>query len=162
MMAKTNFPVTSATRFLQEKNIVYTPYQYTYEEQGGTKQTAQELNTDEHAVIKTLVLASEKEVYIVLMHGDMEISIKEFSRILNIKKIEMCRAEVAIKSTGYQFGGTSPFGTKKQLPIYAEESIFDIDEIYINGGKQGFILKINSKDLLKAFDVKKVKTGIRK
>ena len=161
-MAKENFPVTTAIRYLSEKKINYIPHQYEYEGKGGTKQTAQMLNVDEHFVIKTLVFSADNSEIIVLMHGDLEVSTKELARILNVKKIEPANVEKATKATGYQFGGTSPFGTKKILPIYAEETIFDLAKIYINGGKKGFILEMNIDELKKAIEFSLVKVGIVK
>ncbi len=161
-MAKNSFPITPAIRFLKEKSISYVPYQYEYEEKGGTKQTAKKLNVDEHLVIKTLIFQSEKEVFIVLMHGDFEVSTKELARILDVKKVEACSVEVATKATGYKFGGTSPFGTRKALSIYAEATIFNLNKIYINGGKRGLILEMLPTDLIKLFSIIKVKVGIPK
>lgn len=162
-MAKINFPVTSAIRFLKSKKLEYIPHIYEYEAKGGTKQTAKELNIDEYNVIKTLVFQSEKGELIVLMHGTLEVSTKELSRFLNTKSISQCNENVATKATGYNFGGTSPFGTRKILPIYVEETILSLDKIYINGGKQGFILEMSSKNLLESFpNLTKVNVGINK
>ena len=161
-MAKENFPVTPAIRYLIEKKINYTPHQYEYEEKGGTKQTAEMLNVDEHSVIKTLVFSADNNEIIVLMHGDLEVSTKELARLLTVKKIEAATPEKATKATGYQFGGTSPFGTKKMLSIYAEETIFDLEKIYINGGKKGFILEMSIGELKKAIEFSTVKVGIVK
>ena len=161
-MAKENFPATPAIRYLTEKKINYIPHQYEYEEKGGTKQTAQMLNVNEHSVIKTLVFSADNNEIIVLMHGDLEVSTKELARLLTVKKVEPANAEKATKSTGYQFGGTSPFGTKKTLPIYAEETIFDLEKIYINGGKRGFILEMSIDELKKAIEFLTLKVGIKK
>lgn len=161
-MSKSNFPVTPAIRFLNEKNINFVQHLYEYQDKGGTKQTATELNVNEHNVIKTLVFTGDNNEFIVLMHGDLEVSTKELGRLLNVKKIEPTIVEKATKATGYQFGGTSPFGTKKQLKIYIEETILKLDKIYINGGKRGFILEMKIEELLKAINIISIKVGIKK
>lgn len=162
-MATKDFPVTPAIRMLKEKNIQYTPFIYDYEEKGGTRQTSIELDISEHIVIKTLVFVTDqKKPLIVLMHGDCEVSTKELARVIGAKKIEPANAQNAMKYTGYQFGGTSPFGTKFSMDIYVEHSIFDLDLIYINGGKRGFIIAINPADLFNVFSINKVNVAIRK
>jgi Cys-tRNA(Pro) deacylase len=159
-MSKNIFFTTPAIRFLNNKKINYTEHQYEYTEKGGTKQTAIALDVNEHYVIKTLVFTGNENEFIVLMHGDLEVSTKELGRLLNIKKIEPSSAIQANKVTGYQFGGTSPFGTKKQLQIYIEKTILDLEKIYINGGKRGFILEMTITELLKAINIIPVKVGI--
>lgn len=141
-MSKKDFPMTTAIRFLKDKKVEFVPYEYEYLDKGGTKQTAEELSVDEHNVIKTLVMESEKFPFIVLMHGDCEVSTKEMARHLNVKKVEPAKIENALKYTGYMFGGTSPFGTKRAMKVFIEESIMSLDKIYINGGKRGFIIEI--------------------
>lgn len=147
------FPVTPVTRLLDGKKIIYGKHLYEYEEKGGTKVSSMKLGVDEHTVIKTIVMEDEtKKPLIVLMHGDMEISTKNLARFLGVKTINPCTPEVAQKHTGYLVGGTSPFGTKKQLPIFMEKTILDLEKIYINGGKRGFLISINPQvivDLLK-------------
>lgn len=143
-----DFPVTPAIRFLREKKIDFTPHLYNYVEHGGTRESAKQLGVDDHAVIKTLVFeTNEKKPLIVLMHGDREVSIKNLARHIGVKTVEPAAAERAAKWTGYQFGGTSPFGTRMQMPVYVERTIFDLDKIYINGGKRGFLVEIDSSDL---------------
>lgn len=160
-MAKDKFPVTPAIRFLKQKKVDYKPFQYDYEEKGGTAQTATELSVEEHAVIKTLVIdGGAKDPFIILMHGDKEVSMKNLARELGIKTAQPASIDMASKATGYQFGGTSPFGTKKPLKIVAEKTIFDLPKIYINGGKQGFILEITPQALKNVFDIKEVEVGI--
>ena len=162
-MNKLEIPVTQATRLLKDKKINFVPYVYEYEEKGGTAQTAEVLNVPEHNVIKTLVLQTDtNKVFIMLMHGDYEVSLKELSRILDVKTISPCEAKTAQNATGYLFGGTSPFGTRKMLPVYAESSIFDLEKIYINGGKRGFILEIDPKILKIIFDLEMVDVKIKK
>jgi len=137
------FPVTPVTRLLDSKKIYYGKHLYEYEEKGGTKLSSKKLGVDEHTVIKTIVLEDDsKKPLIVLMHGDMEISTKNLARFLGVKIVNPCTPETAQKHTGYLVGGTSPFATKKQLPIYMEKSILDLEKIYINGGKRGFLISI--------------------
>src|SRR4249919_3580468 len=117
-MDKTNYPVTPAVRLLREKAIAFEPHLYSYEERGGTKRSAAELGVDEHAVIKTLVMETDsREPLIVLMHGDREVSTKELARTLRVKSVSPCDPAVAQRHTGYQVGGTSPFGTRKRLAV---------------------------------------------
>lgn len=157
MAKKEKYPVTLATRFLKDHKIDFIPQLYTYEEKGGTRASSRELGVDEHMVIKTIVLEDEnKNPLIMLMHGDKEISTKSLARILNVKTISPCTPDTANKHTGYIVGGTSPFGTRKVLPVYVEESILELEKIYINGGKRGFLVEIDPKCLkaaLKAVSV---------
>lgn len=147
-MAKTKYPVTPAVRFLKHNKIAFDSFLYQYEEKGGTEQTARELNLEHHSVVKTIVLEDESgNVCIALQHGDREISTKELARIIGCKSLSPCDQKKAQKLTGYQFGGTSPFGTLRKLAVYAEESIFDLEKIYINGGKRGYILGIEPREL---------------
>lgn len=138
-------PVTQAVRYLREKGVEFVPHLYECVEKGGTRESAKQLGVDEHAVIKTLVFeTNEKRPLIVLMHGDHEVSQKNLARHLNVKSVEPTDANRASKLTGYFFGGTSPFGLKTQMPIYVEKTIFDLDRIYINGGKRGFLVELGS------------------
>ncbi len=156
-----NFPITQGVRFLKSKKADYEQFLYDYEEKGGTSQTARILSVDEHAVIKTIVFENENgKGLICLMHGDREVSAKELARTVGCKTLQPASQEKSMKWTGYQFGGTSPFGTKSQLPIYVETSIFDLDKIYINGGKRGFILGMNPQDLSNLLTIEKVNVAI--
>ena len=147
-MAKEKFPTTAAIRQLKQHKVSYTPHLYTYEEKGGTRASSTHLNVDEACVIKTLVMEDEnKKPLIILMHGNCEVSTKELARSLNVKRITPCSPAIAQKHTGYQVGGTSPFGTLKPLPIYVEQSILDLEQIYINGGKRGFLVNLATKSL---------------
>lgn len=142
-MKKNKYPVTAVTRFFKQNNITYVPHLYTYEEKGGTKVSSKALNISEHYVIKTLVMENDnKEPLIILMHGDMEVSTKNLARFTNTKNITPCSPEKAYKLTGYQIGGTSPFGILKQIDIYVEKTIMDLEKIIINGGKRGFLIEI--------------------
>ena len=155
------YPITPAIRFLREMKIPFTPHLYTYEEHGGTKASAAELHVDEHAVIKTLVMQTdERKPFLVLMHGDREVSTKQLARILNVKRVEPCDAATAQKHTGYLFGGTSPFGTRSQLPVYTEASIFGLSRIYINGGKRGFLVEIEPASIENALGAIRVEVAI--
>src|SRR5262249_1587344 len=128
---------------------------------GGTEHSAQELGVDEHAVIKTLIMETDlAEPLIVLMHGDREVSTKELARRLGVKRVSPCDPSVAQKHTGYQVGGTSPFGTRKPLAVYAEKTIFELPAIYINGGKRGFLVSIHPDDLSRALTIIEVEVAI--
>ncbi len=152
-----DYPVTPAIRFLREKKIEFEPHVFEYVEKGGTKHSAEVLNAREHAVIKTLVFeTNEQKPLIVLMHGDFQVSTKELARVLNVKTIAPVAPERASKLTGYLVGGTSPFGTKTKMPIYTEETIFDLKKIFINGGKRGFLIEIEPKVLEQILEIKKV------
>ena len=159
-MTKNDIPVTPAVRLLRDNGIEFVPYEYHYEEKGGTAQTARELNVDEHLVIKTLVLEADASVFLMLMHGDKEVSLKELARVLGVKAVHPCDSKKAMNATGYMFGGTSPFGTKKNLSLCVEESIFNLDKIFINGGKRGFIVGIKPDVLKKLFKVSLVNVAI--
>lgn len=160
-MSKAEIPVTAAIRYLREKNINFIPHFYKYEEHGGTNVASSSLNIPEHNTIKTIVMETDsKQPLIVLMHGDMEVSTKQLARTIGVKRVEPCDKRTAEKHTGYIFGGTSPFGTRKQLPVYVEKTIFDLDKIYVNGGKRGFLLEITPTDLENALPITKVEAGI--
>ena len=160
-MDKASYPVTPVVRLLREKNIVFKPQLYRYEERGGTSRSAAELGVDEHAVIKTLVMETDAgKPLIVLMHGDREVSTRELARSLGVKSVSPCDPSAAQKHTGYQVGGTSPFGTRKPLAVYAEKTIFDLPMIYINGGKRGFLVSISPSDLRRALEISDVNVAI--
>ncbi|MCX6147715.1 MAG: Cys-tRNA(Pro) deacylase [Candidatus Kapabacteria bacterium] len=162
-MSKDNYPITPAIRQFKDKKVSFMPFLYEYVEKGGTAQTALELNVQEHSILKTLVMQDDnKNVFIVLMHGDLEVSTKELARQIGVKNVFPSDMNNASKVTGYQFGGTSPFGTKKQMKVYIEKTILDNDNIYINGGKRGFIINIKSKVLTDLLDFKLVEVGIKK
>jgi len=138
------YPITPAIRYLREKKIEFIPHLYDYVEKGGTRESAKQLGVDEHAVVKTLVFeTNEKKPLIVLMHGDRQVSAKNLARHIGVKSVEPATPERATKWTGYLVGGTSPFGTKTSMPVYVEKTIFDLDRIYVNGGKRGFLVEID-------------------
>jgi len=143
MARKEHSPETPATSFLRRHNVTFTEHLYNYVERGGTAESAKQLAIDEHAVVKTLVMQEEDaKPLLVLMHGDRQVSLKNLARQIGTKKVEPCKPEVAQRHTGYQVGGTSPFGTRKLLPVYVERSILRLPAIYINGGHRGFLVRI--------------------
>jgi len=134
---------TPATKFLDEHGVRYTEHVYEYVEHGGTAVSSESLGVPEHEVVKTLVMEDEARApLVVLMHGDRKVSTKELARQAGKKRIEPCRPEVAQRHTGYQVGGTSPFGLRKPLPVYVERSILELPHIYINGGRRGLLVRI--------------------
>ena len=160
-MTKKDSPKTNAIRCLLEHGIPYEVFTYSYEDKGGTRVSARELGVDEHAVTKTLVMETDaKDPLIVLMHGDREVSTKQLARALKVKSVSPCEPKVADRHSGYQVGGTSPFGTQRVMPVYAEQSLFDLDAIYINGGRRGLLVRIRPSDLHKALKITCVQVAI--
>lgn len=152
-----NYPVTPAIRVLREKKIEFEPHVYEYAEKGGTKHSAEILQVDEHAVVKTLIFETdEKKPLIVLMHGDFQVSTKNLARTLQVKTVAPVAPEKANKLTGYLIGGTSPFGVKTKMPAYAEKTIFDLERIYINGGKRGFLIALEPRVLREVLEIESV------
>jgi Cys-tRNA(Pro) deacylase len=132
---------TPATAFLAQHGVGYTEHEFEYVEHGGTRHSSASMGVAEHAVIKTLVMEDERGApLIVLMHGDRKVSTKELARQAGVKKIAPCKPEVATRHSGYLIGGTSPFGTRKRMPIYLERSVLGLERIYINGGRRGYLL----------------------
>ena len=161
-MKSDNAPETPATKFLQQHGIAHSNHLYDYEEHGGTSVSSRELNVDEHAVIKTLVMEDEAaRPLIVLMHGDCKVSTKELARQIGCKKIEPCKPEVANRHTGFLVGGTSPFGTKKNMQICIEKSILDLPLIYINGGRRGFLVGVHPHDMMRALSPTVVSVALK-
>jgi Cys-tRNA(Pro) deacylase len=158
-MSKT--PSTPATRLLRERGVAFTEHLYRYEERGGTRVSARELGVDEHAVVKTLVMEDEaKEPLLVLMHGDREVSVKALARALGRKTIQPCKPEVANRHSGYQVGGTSPFGTRRRMPVHLERSILELPTIYVNGGSRGFLVGLAPAELVRVLEPTLVDVGI--
>ncbi len=146
--------MTTAIRALRDKGIAFTPHLYPYAEHGGTRHAADCLGVPEHATVKTLVMETDTHApLLVLMHGDREVSTKALARILGVKTAAPCAPETAQRHTGYLVGGTSPFGTRKPLPVYVEESILSLDRIYINGGRRGLLVEITPGELRKALAI---------
>lgn len=149
MARKEHAPETPATTFLRQHNISFTEHVYSYVEHGGTAESAKQLGVAEHAVVKTLVMQDQDaKPLLILMHGDRQVSLKTFARQIGAKKVEPCKPEVAQRHTGYQIGGTSPFGTRKPLPVYVERSVLTLPSIYINGGHRGFLVEISPNRLI--------------
>src|SRR5690349_2977300 len=144
---------TPAIHFLRQHGVSFTEHEYRYEERGGTAVSSRELGVAEHSVIKTLVMEDErKQPLIVLMHGDKEVSTKNLARQIGVKTLSPCSPDTAQRHTGYMVGGTSPFGTRKPLPIYMERSIAGLDRLYINGGRRGFLVSMTPTDLISVLE----------
>ena len=142
---------TRGTVFLKTHRVPFSVHLYDYEEKGGTRVSSAKLGADEHSVIKTLVFEDEQsKPFVVLMHGDCRVSSKQLARELKVKRVAACAVETAERHTGYQVGGTSPFGLKKPLAIYCEQTVTTLPSIFINGGGRGFLVQINPADLVRA------------
>ncbi len=147
-MKKEKTPVTPAVRQLREAGIAFTDHLYAYEDHGGTAVSARELGVDEHAVIKTIIMEDDrKKPLVVLMHGDREISAKQLARFTGARSITPCAPDAANRHTGYLVGGTSPFGTRASMPVYMEQTILDLPRIYINGGKRGYLVGMDPREV---------------
>ncbi len=145
-----DYPVTMAVRTLRQHKVEFTPHLYTYEARGGTRVSSAQLGVDEHAVIKTLIFEDEgKKPLCILMHGDREVSAKNLARQTGRKSVGPCAPEVADRHSGYQVGGTSPFGLKRAMPVYLEKSIEALPRIYINGGARGFLVGMAPAELVR-------------
>lgn len=143
MAKKDHVSETPATQWLRKHGIAFTDHPYDYEDHGGTSVSSRELGVDEHAVVKTLIMQDEKaQPLVVLMHGDCKVSTKNLARQIGCKSVEPCKPEVANRHSGFLIGGTSPFGTRKAMPVYVEESILSLERIYINGGRRGYLIGI--------------------
>jgi Cys-tRNA(Pro) deacylase len=160
MAKKEHISETPATQFLRKHQVAFSEHPYAYEDKGGTAVSARELGVDEHSV-KTLVMQDEAaRPLIVLMHGDRKVSTKNLARAIPCKSVEPCKPEVAQRHSGYQVGGTSPFGTRKPLPVYVEESILALPAIYINGGRRGYLVGIDPKLLPALLEAKAVNCAL--
>jgi Cys-tRNA(Pro) deacylase len=153
--------MTPATAFLKAQKVAFTQHEYQYVEHGGTEVPATALGVPERTIVKTLVMEDQdRRPLIVLMHGDRKVSTRNLARQAGLKSVEPCKPEVAQRHTGYQIGGTSPFGTKKPLPIYIERSILELEEIYINGGQRGLLVKIRTAELARVLRVSPVDVAL--
>ena len=159
-MAKKKIPTTQAIRSLNEHGVPFSLHPYHYEEKGGTPVAARELNVDEYSVIKTLVMEADGDPFIILMHGNRKVSTKGLARALNVKKVNPCDPQTAQRHTGYPVGGTSPFGTKRPLKTYVEETIMALPKIYINAGKKGLLAEMSPRDLARVLSPTPVKAAI--
>ena len=152
---------TPATQRLRRAGVAFSEHVYEYLERGGTAESARQLGVDEHAVVKTLVMEDdEKQPLVVLMHGDREVSTKQLARQIGRKSVSPCLPAVAERHTGYQVGGTSPFGTRKPLPVYVERTILDFDRIYINGGRRGFLVSMAPHEIVRVLAATPVDVAI--
>ncbi|MFA7535290.1 MAG: aminoacyl-tRNA deacylase [Desulfuromonadales bacterium] len=161
-MGKDKIPVTPAIRLLRQQQVSFTPHLYAYEEKGGTAVSARELGVQEHSVVKTLIMENEiGSPLIVLMHGDLQVSTKELARVIGAKSIGPCAPVTAQRHSGYLVGGTSPFATRKSMPVFLEETILDLPEIYLNGGRRGFLVGLAPGEVLRLLKPTLVRVGIR-
>ena len=160
-MPKEKTPITAAVRLLRSAKVDFTDHLYSYEEKGGTSTSSRELGVDEHAVIKTLVMENDAgQPLIILMHGDKSVSTKELARTIGVKQVSPCSPDSANKHTGYLVGGTSPFGVRRQMSLYMEKSIADLEYIYINGGKRGYLVGMKPSELIRVLKPVMVTVGI--
>ncbi|HSB33542.1 MAG TPA: Cys-tRNA(Pro) deacylase [Nitrospirota bacterium] len=165
-MKDQDVPVTAAVRALRAAGVPFVPHLYDYVEHGGARQVAQVFGVDEHRVVKTLVMetqeAGRKKAFLVLMHGDREVSTKQLARLLEVKAVSPASEAEVEKSTGYIPGGVSPFGTRTPHTVYVEETILDLEKIYINGGKRGFQVEISPQELVRVLGAVPVRVAIEK
>jgi Cys-tRNA(Pro) deacylase len=160
-MAKEKFPVTQAIRAMKEQGIDFILRPYKYEEKGGTRVAARELGVDEHMVVKTLVMEDDKgDPFLILMHGDQQVSTKALARDLGVKKVKPSEPGAANRHTGYVVGGTSPLGTRKELKVYVEETIMALPRVLINAGRKGLLAEVSTEDLEKGLHPTRVRVAI--
>jgi len=152
---------TPATEWLRAHGVPFTEHVYEYVERGGTAESARQLGVDEHAVIKTLVMRDERaEPLIVLMHGDAQVSTKNLAREIGAKSVEPCKSDEAQRASGYQVGGTSPFGTRKTLRVFVEASVLELPRILINGGRRGYLVGIAPRVLVEGLGAQPVRCAL--
>jgi len=152
---------TPAIHFLRRHGVTFTEHPYRYEQHGGTRVSARELGVDEHVVIKTLVMQDDQQQpLLVLMHGDREVSTKRLARQIGRRSIESCEPAAAERHTGYMVGGTSPFGTRKRLPVFVERTVMTLDRVFINGGRRGFLVSLAPAEIARVLDVTLVDVAI--
>jgi len=160
-MTKQHYPVTPAVRVLRQAKVEYAHHLYEYKEQGGAAWSAEALQLDIHAVVKTLIMENDnKQPLIVLMHGDKAVSTKQLARQLGAKNIQPCDPAIAQKHSGYLVGGTSPFGTKRSMPVYLESSILQLPKVYINGGKRGYLVSVSPQAIMDILKPKLVEVAV--
>lgn len=160
-MSKAKTPGTPAVHQLRAAKVPFTEHPYAYEDRGGTAVSARELGVPEHAVVKTLVMEDDsRSPLIVLMHGDLKVSTRELARIAGVKTVTPCNPETAHRHSGYLVGGTSPFGTRKNMPVYMEETILALPKIYINGGRRGYLVGMDPAEVVRVLSPKLVNVGI--
>jgi Cys-tRNA(Pro) deacylase len=157
MSRKEHAPETPATAFLRQHGVSFSEHLYDYVEHGGTAESSKQLGVPEHAVVKTLVMQDQDaKPLIILMHGDRQVSLKNLARQIGAKRVEPCKPEVAQRQTGYQVGGTSPFGLRKAMAIFVERSILSLPLIYINGGGRGFLVSLSPQVLINVLQAQPV------
>jgi Cys-tRNA(Pro) deacylase len=155
-------PVTPAVRLLKAHGIAYTEHLYRYEDHGGTRVSARELEVDEHQVVKTLVMEDQTGTpLIVLMHGDLEVSTKALARQIGVKTVHISKPDVATRHSGYLVGGTSPFGTRRAMRVFMERTILDLPRMYVNGGHRGFLVGLDPRDAGRLLSPTLVDAGYR-
>ena len=160
-MKRRSHSETPATQFLKAQGVGYTEHYFDYVEKGGTAASSAALGITEHEVVKTLVMEDEhRSPLIVLMHGDRMVSTRNLARQAGRKRIEPCRPEVAQRHSGYQVGGTSPFGTRKKLPVFMERSVLALPEIYINGGRRGFLVRVTPAEIVRVLEPQLVEVAL--
>ena len=152
---------TPATAFLATHGVAYTEHEFEYKEHGGTEHSSTVLGVPEHEVVKTLIMENDRgDPMVVLMHGDRKVSTKELARQAGTKRVFPCKPETATRHSGYLIGGTSPFGTRKPMPVYLEKSVLGLGRIYINGGRRGYLLGMDPKELVRVLSPILVDVGI--
>ena len=152
---------TPATQFLRRQGAAFGEHPYEYVDHGGTGESARQLGVPEHDVVKTLIMEDERaQPLVVLMHGDCSVSTKNLARQIGCKSVQPCKPEVAQRHSGYMVGGTSPFGTKKRMPVYVEATVLDLDRIYINGGRRGYLVSLDPKLLTALVDARPVECAL--
>lgn len=157
----THVSETPATQWLRQRGVAFTEHVYEYVEHGGTTESARQLGVPEHEVVKTLVMQNERaEPLIVLMHGDRQVSTKNLAREIGAKSVEPCKPEVAQRHSGFLVGGTSPFGTRKAMPVYVEASVLELPRILINGGRRGYLIGIEPQVLVEVLGARAVRCGL--
>lgn len=161
MVKRAHVSETPATAFLKQHGVAYTEHPYAYQEHGGTEVPARELGVTEHAVVKTLVMEDQDgRPLLVLMHGDRKVSTKNLARQAGLKSVAPCKPEAANRHSGYLIGGTSPFGTRKAMPLYAQRTVFDLPKMYINGGRRGFLVGIAPSELERVLKVTRIEAAL--
>jgi Cys-tRNA(Pro) deacylase len=161
MAKKDHVSETPATAFLKANGVAYTEHPYEYLEHGGAQHSAQVLGLDPFTVVKTLVMEDEKaRPLLVLMHGNRAVSTKNLARQIGVKRVEPCAPEVAQRHSGYQIGGTSPFATRKAMPVFLEKTVLDLPRIYVNGGRRGYLVGVDPRELVRVLAPKLVEVGL--
>ena len=159
--ASPDLPITPAVRLLREREIPFAPHYYTYEEHGGAARAATELEIPLHSVVKTLVMETDaRRAFLILMHGDLDVSTKQMARILGVKRVNPCDPASAQRQTGYMVGGISPLGTRNQFAVYVEASVLDLPVIYLNGGRRGFLIAITPENLARILALTPVSVAV--